>query len=163
MDIELINPVVLASYSVLEMVLNTSPSKGPLSVRPSNATGEQVSIACGITGQIQGQVVYGMSLVTADRVASAMLGQTVTTFDSLAASAVAELGNMISGNASLLLSELGYQCDITPPAVIRGANIEISTVSIPAVVIPLTLEQGEIFLTVGVRKAAGVAGMAKAA
>jgi chemotaxis protein CheX len=100
---------------------------------------------------VQGQVILGMSLATADGVASAMLGQQIRCFDALAASAIAELGNMISGNAMHLLSEAGWVCDITPPTVLRGTNIEISTVSIPAIVIPIHLAQGDLFVTVGLQ------------
>jgi chemotaxis protein CheX len=106
---------------------------------------------CGVTGQIQGSVIYGMSLTTADQIASAMIGQPIKQFDQLAASAIAELGNMISGNAMLQLSEAGFICDITPPTVIRGSKVEISTLAIPAVVIPLEVTQGDITITVGLQ------------
>ena len=66
---------------------------------------QQCNVVCGVTGEVQGQVIFGMSLVTADKVASTMLGQTIKTFDALAASAIGELGNMISGNAMQHLSK----------------------------------------------------------
>jgi chemotaxis protein CheX len=102
-------------------------------------TTQQVNIICGVTGAIQGQVIYGMSMTTADKIASKMLGQTVVTFDKLAASAIAELGNMISGNSMTLLSGSGFECDITPPTIIRGSNVKISTLDIPAIVIQMSI------------------------
>lgn len=151
LKVEYINPFVIASFSVLEMVLSSKPTKGDLAMQPTTFTSQQCNVVCGVTGQVQGQVIYGMSLVTADRIASTMLGQPIKVFDQLAASAIGELGNMISGNAMQHLSEAGWICDITPPTIIRGQHVKISTISIPAIVIPITLEQGEMSITVGLQ------------
>lgn len=148
MKAEFINPFIAAAYSVLEMVLAEKPTKGQLAMRPSIFTSQQCNVITGVAGKIEGQVIYGMSLITADKIASTMLGQPVKTFDQLAASAIAELGNMISGNAMSLLSEAGYVCDITPPTIVRGINVKISTLNIPALVIPICIEHGQIEMTV---------------
>jgi len=151
MKAEYINPFVQASFSVLEMVLANRPTKGEMAAQPTTFASQQCNVVCGVTGQIQGQVIYGMSLRTADKIASTMLGQTIKTFDELAASAIGELANMISGNAMQHLSEAGWICDITPPSIVRGTDLKISTISIPAIVLPLTLEQGQLFLTIGLQ------------
>jgi chemotaxis protein CheX len=148
MKVEYINPFVMASFSVLEMVLGQKPTKGQLSMRPNVFTSQQCNVITGVAGKVEGQVIYGMSLMTADKIASTMLGQPIRTFDQLAASAIAELGNMITGNAMAHLSEAGYVCDITPPTIVRGSNVKISTLTIPAIVIPICVEQGQLELTV---------------
>ncbi len=152
MKVQYINPFVDASFKVIEMVLNMKVEKGQLAMRPAVFTSQQCNIITGVTGKVEGQVMYGMSLITADKVASQMLGQPVRTFDQLAASAIAELGNMITGNASVLLSEAGYSCDITPPSIIRGTNVKMSTLNIPALVVPLCIDLGEIELTVSLQE-----------
>lgn len=149
MKLELVNAFMTAAYSVLESVLGSTPSKGTLRILDKGSTSSQVNVAIGVTGQVTGHIIYGMSLQTADKIASVMIGQPVKIFDQLAASAIAELGNMISGNGLLHLSETGLICDVTPPTVIRGLDVEISTLSIPALVVPLMLEQGEFLVTVG--------------
>ena len=151
MKVEYINPFIAAASSVMEMVLGNAPSKGTLAMQPTTFTSHQCNIVCGVTGQVQGQVIFGMSMVVADKIAGTMLGQPIKTFDQLAASAIAELGNMISGHAMSLLSDAGYLCDITPPTIIRGTNVKISTLSIPAIVVPLMLTQGEMSITVGLQ------------
>jgi chemotaxis protein CheX len=94
-----------------------------------------------------------MSLTTADKIASHMIGQPIRTFDALAASAIAELGNMITGNAAALLAEKGYTCDISPPSIIRGSNVKISTVNTPALVVPITLgEFGDLEINVSLQE-----------
>jgi chemotaxis protein CheX len=151
MKAEYINPFVVASSSVLEMLLGQPPVKGDLAMQPSSFTSHQCNVVCGVTGQVQGQVIFGMTLTVAHQIASAMLGQPVKIFDQLAASAIAELGNMISGNAMLHLSEAGYVCDITPPTIVQGREVQISTLAIPAIVIPLETAQGKISVTVGLQ------------
>jgi chemotaxis protein CheX len=143
-----INPFVSATFSVMEMVMGITPNKGALAMRPSTFTSQQCNVITGVTGTVEGQIIYGMSLITADKIASQMLGQPIRTFDALAASAISELGNMISGNASGQLAELGVVCDITPPAIIRGTNVKVSTLTIPALVVPIELPVGVIELSV---------------
>ena len=139
MKVEYVSPFAEASINVIEMLLNIRPERGTLSARPQIFTTMQINIVCGITGDIAGLVIYGMSMVTADKIASRMIGAPVVTFDGLAASAIAELGNMISGNSLSLLSGEGYHCDITPPTIIRGSNVKITTLNVPALVIPMLL------------------------
>jgi chemotaxis protein CheX len=149
MNVQYINPFIIGASSVLEVILGVAPVKGEISLLAEAATSQQCNVVLGITGQVQGQVIFGMSTVTADRIVSHMLGQQIKIFDQLAASAIGELGNMISGHAMQHLHEAGFVCDITPPTIIRATNVKISTLTIPAVVIPMTLPQGEMVITVG--------------
>ena len=140
MKVEYVTPFVQGAMNVVQMLIGITPERGQLSARPRVFTTSQVNIVCGITGPVEGQVIYGMSIIAADKIASLMLGTQVVTFDQLAASAIAELGNMISGHSLTHLSSAGFACDITPPTIIRGSNVKISTLDIPALVIPLKLK-----------------------
>lgn len=153
MKVEYVTPFVSGSITVLEMLLGAAPERGKLSAKPQMFTAQQMNIVCGITGDVAGQVIYGMSLKTAIAVASKMIGQQVETFDQLAASAIAELGNMISGNSSNLLSQQGFTCDITPPTLIKGSNVKITVTDAPALVIPVLIpEIGELEVNVSLRE-----------
>jgi chemotaxis protein CheX len=148
MKSEYVNAFVTGSFRVIESIFGAPPVRGDLHARPSIFTTDQCNVTIGVAGQVQGMVMVGMTLVTADRIASAMIGAPIRTFDQLAASAIAEMCNMISGNAMTALSEMGVKCDITPPALIRGANTKVSTFNVPAIVIPLELTVGKLNLTV---------------
>ncbi|HLO97008.1 MAG TPA: chemotaxis protein CheX, partial [Fimbriimonas sp.] len=87
-----INPFVSGAFSVLSMMLGETPTRGQLAADASTTTHHQVNVVVGVTGEARGSVVIGMSLITADKVASKMIGEPVRTFDSLAASAISELG-----------------------------------------------------------------------
>lgn len=152
MKAEYVNPFVGAAFHVLKEIFGMEPVKGTLDIRRELFTSQQCNVIVGVTGKIEGQVVYGMNLVTADRIASQMLGQPVKTFDHLAASAIGELANMITGNAGGRLSELGYLCQITPPSIVRGTNVKISTLCIPSLVVPIELPLGTIEIAVSLQE-----------
>lgn len=141
MKVEYVSPFAEAAVNVFTTLINCAPERGSLSARPQMFTSQQINIVCGITGQIEGLVIYGMSMITADKIASKMIGAPVVTFDQLAASAIAELGNMISGHSAALLMSQGFTCDITPPTIIRGTNVSVTTLDIPALVIPMNLPE----------------------
>jgi chemotaxis protein CheX len=147
LKVEFINPFITAGTQVLTQLVGGDAERGQLAVRTAIFTTQPISIAVGVSGQVRGQVIYGMSQVTAAKIASAMMGTQQVAFDEMAVSAISELGNIISGNAVMLLSEAGYNCDLTPPTVIRGINVEIAT-QIPALVVPLHTSCGKIDINV---------------
>ena len=122
-------------------------------MRALTFTTQQVTIITGVNGEVEGTVLYGMSLVTAQKVASAMMGQPIQKMDDMAWSAISELGNMITGNATQLLFDSGYKCDITPPSILRGINMEVSTF-VPALVVPMATRFGRIEVNVALAESA---------
>jgi len=152
MQSELINPFILGAHSVLEMVLGNPPQRGDLKLEKASITSDHINVLLGVTGQVVGHVIFSMSISTADRIASVMMGQKVTTFDQMAASAIAELCNMISGNGLLKLAEAGFVADLAPPTMIKGANVQVSTLSIPAIGVPLIIAEGEFKVTVALHQ-----------
>ncbi|HEY3333096.1 MAG TPA: chemotaxis protein CheX [Capsulimonadaceae bacterium] len=148
MKSEHINAFVVGGFRVLETLLGATPKRGEITALPHVFTSEQCNVTVGVTGDVQGLVIFGMSLMTADRIASKMIGTPIRTFDDLAASAIAEMCNMVSGHALTALSDAGIRCDITPPALIRGTNTKLSTLSIPAIVVPLQLNVGTMNITI---------------
>ncbi len=152
MKAEYVNPFVSAAINVFQMMVGVTPEKGNLSARKGIFTSQQCNIVLGVTGKLEGQIIIGMSVFTADKIASKMLNTTIRTFDELAASAIAELGNMISGSALTELASRGIQCNLSPPSLIRGTNVRISTLEIPTLVIPLNTELGEIEINVGLQE-----------
>lgn len=158
MKVEFVNPFVSAAFNVFETVTGEKPTRGELGLKSLRFTTQQVTIMAGVNGQIGGMALYGMSLVTAQKIAAAMIGTEVSQLDDMAWSALSELGNMITGNAATLLSKNGYELDITPPSVIKGMDVEVSTKT-PALAVPLNTPFGRVEINVAlaenaVRKAA---------
>jgi chemotaxis protein CheX len=80
-----------------------------------------------------------------------MMGQEFSELDSLAQSGVAELGNVISGRATIKFSQAGYKADISTPTVVTGKGIEISTLDFPRIVVPLETGLGLITVHLALR------------
>jgi len=55
-------------------------------------------------------------------VSAMMGGYVISEIDEMGRSAISELGNMISGNASTILYNQGVRVDITPPKLIQSAQ-----------------------------------------
>lgn len=157
MKVEHINPFIKAAYTVLEKMIRIQPEKGELAVRKDGSTSQQCTIVTGVTGALVGSVMYGMTLVTADKIASMMLGRPIRTFDQLAASAIAELANVISGNALADLADSGFVCQVAPPSIVRGTNVRITPLVDAAIVIPLHFEGGGIELCVSLSEPSAMA------
>ncbi|HHX39258.1 MAG TPA: chemotaxis protein CheX [Armatimonadetes bacterium] len=157
MKIEFIDPFLRAAFEVLEQVLQERPERGQLSMRNATFTSQQVTIVHGVVGMVEGSVLYGMSLVTAEKIASTMIGSPLMSFDDLANSAISELGDMVTGNAATYLSNAGYQCNITPPSVMRGANLRISTIT-PALVVPVNTVAGRLEINIALQERKSPAG-----
>lgn len=119
MKAEVINPFLESARSVIEQVIQISPSTGNLGVKEVVPLHNYIWIQIGMTGHFSGMVVFGFQETVALRMVSAMMGGfVITEMNEMGQSAISELGNMISGNASTILSNQGFMVDITPPQVI---------------------------------------------
>jgi chemotaxis protein CheX len=134
-----ISPFAEASMVILAAVSGEVPVRGALSVRPTMFTTQQVNVVCGITGEVEGLVIFGMGISTADLLASRILKQPVVTFDQVAAKAVTELCAALASKGAELLSEQGTNCEISAPTIVRGRKVKISTLDASALTIPLQL------------------------
>jgi chemotaxis protein CheX len=85
-----------------------------------------------------------------------MMGQDFPEFDTLAQSGIAEVGNVITGRAAVLLSEAGFHSELAPPMLIIGRNSTINTLDVQRLVIPLDTSCGQIEIQVAL-KLSGVA------
>lgn len=153
MDIKYINPFLEAAVSVLEQLTGKTFSKGRLELRDTTATNFNVAVTIGVTGEIQGQVVYSLSFKTAIQIASKMMGGTVLTeFSGMAESAISEMANIITGNAFTRLCFKQVKCLVTPPSMIVGDNIRTRATQIQTIVIPLKSELGLLEVCVGLEE-----------
>jgi chemotaxis protein CheX len=135
-----VSPFAEAAIEVFASLLDLEAERGELNAKPQMFTTQQINVVCGITGALEGWVAYGMSIAVADQIASRLLGQTIVTFDQVAASAIGELGTAISERTVELLKAHALPCSISPPSILRGSNVKIAMADTPAVEIPLTIE-----------------------
>lgn len=154
MRVEYINPFVEAAFNVLKEVLGQEVQRGELYLKSTSQPVLGVAAIVGLAGDVEGRVLFDMSGETALAVASAMNGEELKEMDDLAKATITELANMITAQAVTKLQELGFQFDLTPPAIITGQNMEVSDSGVEALIVPVQLDQGKIEINVAVRERA---------
>lgn len=153
MRVEFINPFIKATTEVLRQIANIEFLTGKPYIKASPYTAKNLIIVVGITGEIRGQAVISMDEKLAMQIASAMMmGMPVNELDELSKSALSELGNMIMGNSATLLFNSGINIDITPPTLMMGENLSISSGSMRTVCVPLNCDLGDISLDLSVKE-----------
>jgi len=148
LEAELVNPFLESALAFLKNELNVEVTRGELSLKSSKLTRDEINVVISVTGDAQGTVVYSMSERTAKRVAAMLIGEHVPVFDEMAESAIAEMGNIIAGQATIGLEERGLNCRLSPPTIIAGKGAMISTKDAQGLVIPLKLAFGSLEICV---------------
>lgn len=119
MEAEIINPFLESAQNVIEQVANVRPTPGKLAIKDIGHATDYIWIEIGLRGQVDRDIHFGLQEQVALKLISAMMGGYILTeMDEIAHSAISELGNMISGNASTMLFNNGITVDITPPRLI---------------------------------------------
>jgi chemotaxis protein CheX len=99
MDVRYINPFVDAVNSVFTTMLSLQPTRKSLKVSPNEADEPQLTSIIGISGKVHGVVALRFPPETARSVAARMLGSEPDEAGGEVTDAVAEMVNMVAGNA----------------------------------------------------------------
>ncbi|EFM11587.1 CheC domain protein [Paenibacillus curdlanolyticus YK9] len=139
MKAEYINPFLESAIIVIEQVAQVKPAPGKPGLKQFTLVENYIFIQIGIHGQVSGNIIFGISEQVAVKIVSAMMGGfTIAAIDEIGRSAISELGNMISGNASTLLYNQGVHVDITPPIVVNSPDVSLEMAK--TLTIPLIME-----------------------
>jgi chemotaxis protein CheX len=94
--------------------------------KSQNIIASGVVLTLGIVGDKKGNVVYTIDEEGAKKIASIMMmGMPVDSLDDMAKSALSELSNMLTANASINFSKESIMVDISPPTMLFGNDIEL--------------------------------------
>jgi len=149
-DVNTINPFLSSAVSVVQKTSQIQMTIGKPSVKETNFTDNSVLIMLGVTGQLEGQVIFEIKEENAKLLASKMMmGYEVPELDSMAMSAISELGNIIMGNSATEFFSKGITIDITPPTVAKG-NVVISRQYAVNLCIPLYKEDGQELISMNI-------------
>jgi len=155
MDIRFINPFIRAATEVLQKEINAEVTRTDTSLYRGATTSDDITILLGVTGDVRGAVLYQVSEATAKQLLSEMVGRPFAVWDELAESGLAELGNVITGRAAAGLEEAGFMCRITPPTVITGRGVVVSTLDFHRLSVVLNTQFGPLRVDVALRARAG--------
>lgn len=150
MDVKHILPFLESLKSILEQFGVTHIERGALAKNDFMYVDTDITAVVGVVGQLRGNIAYSMSEETAKRIVSAMMmGMPVEQMDAMGRSAIGEFSNMVTGNASILLSNTGLEVDITPPSIIFGRDIYFIISQVDTLRIDMGTSIGKIEVNIG--------------
>ena len=152
MNVKFLNPFVEAAFEVIRAETGFELSRGELGLEKEPYMTDDITVIISLIGGVEGNVFYSMSSDTGRYLAAQILGEPVGEFDMLAQSGIAELGNVITGRASVKLSQSGYESTISPPALLLGKGATISTLDYVRLTVPMTGECGTLVIHLALRQ-----------
>jgi len=152
MNVKFLNPFVVAAHDILSLEMRETIERGELRLETGSYVTDDATVIISLVGALDGTVFYGMSKESAIRFASVLMGERFDAMDELVQSGIAELGNVITGQASMRLADAGYESNISTPSLIIGKGASISTLEYPRLVVPLTTSIGSLTIHLSLRE-----------
>jgi chemotaxis protein CheX len=151
MKAEYANVFIRSAVHVFKKELNINMSRQSLVKKNAPIPGLPVCIILGITGHVRGQVVYSLDKSFAQDITHAMLPNKLPhELKKYINSAVGEIGNMITGQASIELAGQDKIINLTPPAVFTGDQMVVDFLEMPTVSLRLLSEMGMLEINIAI-------------
>jgi chemotaxis protein CheX len=152
MNVKFLNPFVSAAHEILSHEMHEVVQRGDLCLENGMYVTDDLTVIISLIGAVDGTVFFSMSEEVAMQMASVIMGERFDSLDKLAQSGIAELGNVITGRASMKLAEAGYETNISTPSLIIGKGATLSTLEYPRLIVPLTTSIGSITIHLALRE-----------
>jgi len=152
MRAEFVNPVVQATYDVLEEVLATDISRRKLEKHANVLPLHRISVLAGLKGTVEGYVLLSMPLDVVLSIAAVIADEEVEALDDVTQAAVIGLMDTIMEEAVRQLQDEEVDVAAVPAALFWGQGVQLSCAEIEAAVIPLKMPLGTVELTVALRE-----------
>jgi len=146
MNIKYLTPFIEAAYEVILAEAGYKMKRGGLSLDKGPYLTDEITVIISLVGDVVGTVFYSLNGKTALNIVSVILDEPLSELDALAQSGIAELGNVITGRASVKLAQAGYESTISPPTLMIGEDAVISTLDLPRLVVPLEGDAGKLVI-----------------
>ena len=152
MNVKFLNPFVSAASEILSLELQEVVERGDLRLENGLYVTDDVTVIISLIGAVTGTAFFSMSNESALQLASNLMGETFHVLNKLAQSGIAELGNVITGRASMKFAAAGYETTISTPSLILGKGATISTLEYPRLIVPLKISKGSITIHLALRE-----------
>jgi len=133
-------------------VLGGEVKRGDLYLKSTSTPVMGVAALVGLAGDVEGRVLFDMTMETAMNIASTMNMEELKEFDELAKATITELANIVTAQAVTKLHELGFRFDLTPPTLFTGERMEIANSDVEALIVPIITQQGKVEVNVAIRE-----------
>ena len=126
MKAEYINPFLEAANLVFKDMLGLNLLRGKTTIKNNPMPGRDIAILVGITGQVNGEVVYAMNIETIHQIVLKLMpGIDAATIEREYRDVIGELANMITGNALNIFLAKNADLDVTVPMVVDVRTQEL--------------------------------------
>jgi chemotaxis protein CheX len=148
-----INAFLEPAVQIIEKILQVKAGIGWIKRGEIVDLEESIAVVISVNGDLNGAVIMSFSKDTAKRIVEDLLKKdNVTEFTQAAKDVLSELANMIVGNVSGRLYEMGLNEDLAPPVLVVGSSTDLSIPDIDnPVKIPINTELGTIDLNILLR------------
>jgi chemotaxis protein CheX len=152
MDVKYINPFFDAFLNVMPELGINDIKRGKISLRGKTIQSLGVLVIIGIVGDLKGNIIYETTIEDAKAIASKMMmGAPVKELDEMAQSAIEELTNMLTANASTSFSNEGIRIDISTPTLMYG-NFKASSNADKTICVEMILDGLKFQVNVAIEK-----------
>jgi chemotaxis protein CheX len=152
MKAEFVNPIVQATYDVLEEVLATDISRRKIEKHVDSLPLHRISVLVGLNGNVEGYVLLSMPLDVVLSIAAIITGEEIAALDEVVQAAVIGLMDTIMQEAVQQLQDSDVEVNAAPAALFWGQGVQLSCAEIDAAVILLQMPLGTVELTVALRE-----------
>jgi len=151
MKFEYIEPFVNSTARVLDEVIQSDISKGKVSLVSYDEIHGDIVIVIKVEGDTEGSIILNMDNETAINICNAMMGEDRDELTPMCMDAISELANMMAGNATSALVDLGYDLRIAPPLVVARDGMIKRISELEIFQVPLFTDCGEITMNAVLR------------
>ena len=151
MNVEYANVFIRSALSVFTKEVKINLSRKDLYKKNTPSPSMPIAIVLGLTGFVRGQVVFSMDEEFALSVTRAMVPNILPAQSKqLMNSAISEIANMITGQASISLAGGQEKIDLTPPMVIvsPAPGMSIDFLDTPTISLSLLSEIGVLEINI---------------
>jgi len=150
MDVEYINPFVIAVQNIFETMIDLSFNLGQPTLKKESEPAYEVSGVIGLSGSVSGCVVINLSKDIALQLASALLDEEFSELNEDCTDAIGEIANMIAGNAKTDFPVA--DTSISVPTVVIGKHKMNYPSGVPIVSIPCATNGGKLVIDIAIEK-----------
>jgi chemotaxis protein CheX len=144
MRLEFVRVFIETTTQILSQLIGPGVDVSSVAMKPMPQAGREVMSIIGLTGDVQGRVIFDMDLMTAVQVAGCLAGEPAPGLTPMVRSSIAELSSMAIGRAISRINDEGTSISMSPPTIITGANLVSYDQCFETLVAPITTSYGEV-------------------
>lgn len=150
MRLDYIKPFIEASNEILSNYIKDDIEISVVELKGEVSYVLGIAVVVSMTHDIVGNFIIDMTEETSSKIISLMGAEDNDKFSKYSLSTIQELINLIVSLAVTKLEALGYDVHISPPVVVRGNDVQITTSKIEALHIKMDTSIGSFNILVAV-------------